>query len=280
MLRHFLLLVVFFSMNNILPSFSFSTSHLLIPLSQQKWRPKLNMALSDHMDILNDMIVVSLSNGISDGIAQFAESSSKKKWPSGFPATATATATAAAAVTASKTSKTITDTAADYEELESDPTIPFRLDLKRTRRFLIYGFCDGLVIHNWLIILEYLIKTTSESIINVVGPTVERVALDQLIFTPFWCIWFISCMTFISRHDGTSLKSLRANVKGGYMELLLITWSFFLPVSIFVYSSVPFESRVMAFSIANILYTILTSLWSQIRLNDAATTMVKGKSSS
>ena len=126
--------------------------------------------------------------------------------------------------------------------------------------------------------MEYLIKTTTGYVfVANVGATVERVALDQLLLTPVWCVWFISCMTFISKCDGTSSKSLRSNVSGAYMELLLFTWTFFLPVSIFVYSSVPFESRVLAFSAANILYTILTSLWSQVRLGDAAPIAIKTK---
>jgi len=221
--------------------------------------------------LLNDMIIVSLSNGLSDAIAQVTEYSSKKRLPYNG-VSSIATITAALRDGEEKVGKEVKE--AKDEEVEKT----FRINFKRLRRFLLYGFADGLVIHNWLIILEYLIKTTTGYVfVANVGATVERVALDQLLFTPFWCVWFISCMTFISKCDGTSSKSLRSNVSGAYMELLLFTWTFFLPVSIFVYSSVPFESRVLAFSAANILYTILTSLWSQVRLGDAAPIAIKTK---
>jgi len=210
-----------------------STTERCRPLDGDRKKQSIASALRMvHIpDLMKDMLVVSLSNGVSDGIAQFTE---KKKFRKDN----------------------------DGDSGEAD----LGIDLKRSRRFLMYGFLDGIVLHNWIIILEFLVKTIGD---DEVWGTAERVVLDQFVFTPFWCIWFISCMTLISRLDGTGFNSLRSNVKAGYFELLFLTWMFFFPVSIIVYGSIPIDSRVAAFSTANVLYTVLTSIWLNLRLGEA-----------
>jgi len=136
-------------------------------------------------------------------------------------------------------------------------------DFKRSKRFLLFGFMDGFVGHNWFILLDTIIRGSD------LTSTIERVGLDTVFFTPFWCTWFIVGMFFLTKLDKTAGEevTLLGNLKKGYKELLYLDLGFFLPVACIVYSQVPLEDRVTAFSLANLLYTALVSAWAKWRLD-------------
>ena len=104
------------------------------------------------------------------------------------------------------------------------------------------------------------------------------------VFTPLWCAWFLVGMGIL---EGSLTKKFTNNViSTEYKELLAIDvgwvfciihlfqsvfknkilqhlYRFFLPLSTVVYSIVPREARVFVFSVANLAYTSIVSLWNE-----------------
>lgn len=177
--------------------------------------------------VVRDMATVAVSSLISDTIAQSVESARKSSTG------------------------------------ESTIKMSEIIDFKRSKRFLAFGFMDGFVGHNWFILLDSIIRG------NDLQSTVERVGLDTVFFTPFWCTWFIVAMFCLTKLDKTAGEdvTLIGNLRMGYKELLYLDLGYFLPVACIVYSQVPLEDRVTAFSLANLLYTALVSAWAKWRLD-------------
>ena len=107
------------------------------------------------------------------------------------------------------------------------------IDRTRLLRFATFGFFDGAVGHSWFIALDSVIKGTG----NV--QVIEKIALDTLIYTPLWCLWFVVAQSLLKRNF-----DVITSVRNEWRELAWLDLGFFLPLSCIVYSVVPLESRV------------------------------------
>ena len=107
------------------------------------------------------------------------------------------------------------------------------IDRTRLLRFATFGFFDGAVGHSWFIALDNVIKGTG----NV--QVIEKIALDTLIYTPLWCLWFVVAQSLLKRNF-----DVITSVRNEWRELAWLDLGFFLPLSCIVYSVVPLESRV------------------------------------
>jgi len=179
--------------------------------------------------LLTDMTTVFISNTVSDCIAQYTE---KQK-----------------VIDVS----VLSADASPLETISDESNSGFNVG--RVIRFAIFGFFDGAVGHNWFIALDQVIQGTDGISI------VYKVIADTLVFTPVWVAWFLFAMGLL---EGNLQKKVTTNkLQSEYKELLYIDVGFFLPLSTVVYSIVPREARVLVFSIANLLYTSIVSLWNQ-----------------
>ena len=161
---------------------------------------------------LMDMMTVSVSNIVSDSIAQISEQRSK-----------------------------------------SSPI----LDPQRLLRFAVFGFFDGAVGHQWFLILNHFIPGTAPiDLLNVM-------TADIFIYTPIWCLWYLFGMSIL---QGKDAEHIITTIRQEFKELLGIDVLFFLPVSLLVFTTVPLNRRVLAFSFFELIYTAIVSHWSHEHL--------------
>jgi hypothetical protein len=127
----------------------------------------------------------------------------------------------------------VTERSSSSSESDRNP-----IDKYRLIRFAIFGFFDGAVGHAWFQTLDSIIKGSG----NV--QVIEKIALDTLIYTPTWCLWFVVAMSVLKRNF-----DVVSSVKNEWRELAWLDLGFFLPLSCFVYSLVPLELRVTGYII-------------------------------
>ena len=130
------------------------------------------------------------------------------------------------------------------------------IDKARLLRFATFGFFDGAVGHSWFIALDSVIRGSG----NV--QVIEKIALDTLVYTPLWCLWFVVAQSLLKRN-----YDVISSVRNEWRELAWLDLGFFLPLSCIVYSIVPLESRVTVFAVASVIYTVLVSLWNEQKKN-------------
>jgi hypothetical protein len=97
-------------------------------------------------------------------------------------------------------------------------------NMKRTLRFLIFGFFDGAVGHTWFYSLDEWIKghhwyevllrvvlDTTVSIryfhVNLLIVCVLKMEFLQ-VYTPIWCVWFLAMMTLLERGSLSGLRGI------------------------------------------------------------------------
>lgn len=212
-----------------------SPSHLsMSDLSVIQSAQDLYHQVLENNGLLTDMTTVLLSNTVSDCIAQYTEKQ-----------------------------KVIDVSLLSTADLPVEPTTfdsSLNLNIERVVRFAIFGFFDGAVGHNWFIALDQVIKGTDG--ISVV----YKVIADTVVFTPCWVAWFLLAMGLLEGNLQKKISTKKLQTE--YKELLFIDLGFFLPLSTVVYSVVPREARVLVFSIANLLYTSIVSLWNQKKVEE------------
>ncbi len=70
-----------------------------------------------------------------------------------------------------------------------------KLDYLRTSRFAVFGFFDGAVGHSWFHTLESYIP--DYRIVDIIA----RILADAVIYTPIWCLWFLTAMNCLERRS-------------------------------------------------------------------------------
>lgn len=69
-------------------------------------------------------------------------------------------------------------------------------DVARVARFGAFGAADGAVSHAWFLALD--------SVVGESGTTTEtllKVAADQLVYTPLFCVWFLSAFVLLEGRE-------------------------------------------------------------------------------
>ena len=132
-------------------------------------------------------------------------------------------------------------------------------DPRRLIRFATFGFLDGAVGHQWFLTLNHFIPGSTP--IDLVNAMVA----DVLIYTPLWCLWYLFGMSLLQGKDASQILS---TIRSEFKELLGIDILFFLPVSLVIYTTVPLNRRVLAFSFFELIYTIIVSHWSHEHLEE------------
>lgn len=133
-----------------------------------------------------------------------------------------------------------------------------RLDSARTARFATFGLFDGAVSHGWFLGLDAVVGESDGSL----AVTVAKVVADALVYTPFFCAWFLSAFVVL---EGKSVRTIPSVVREDFWELALGNYGFFLPITGLVYGYVPRDERVLAFGSASLVYTAILSAWNDAR---------------
>ena len=131
------------------------------------------------------------------------------------------------------------------------------LDWARVFRFGAFGAADGAVSHGWFWALDSVVGES-----GTLTETLIKVAADQLVYTPLFCVWFLAAFVVLEgRPAGTIPKVIRAE----WLELFRGNAGFFLPLTAFIYGLVPRDERVLAFGAGSLVYTWILSLWNSAR---------------
>ena len=157
--------------------------------------------------------------------------------------------------------------------LLEDPIKP-SYDTARTLRLSLFGLADGAVSHIWFLALDSVVGE-GQGLFD----TLLKTAADAFVYTPLWCAWFLAFMTiiepnpesiFINSDDSISnrFQSVFNVWSSDWFELFQGNLGFFLPLTSLIYGFVPREGRVLAFSVASLVYTIILSLWNESRGKD------------
>ena len=146
-----------------------------------------------------------------------------------------------------------------------------RFDAARTQRLALFGIADGAFYHTWFVVLDGLIGDGQGAI-----QTLSKTAADTLVYTPFWCAWFLLAMAVLESRDVHDVPEHLRRVPSiwcsDWQELVRGTVGFFLPFTAVIYGFVPIKQRVFAFGCLNLIYTTLLSMWNSnslpVALND------------
>jgi hypothetical protein len=135
-----------------------------------------------------------------------------------------------------------------------------RFDAARMQRLALFGIADGAFHHTWFVILDGLIGDGQGAI-----QTLSKTAADTLVYTPFWCAWFLLAMAVLESRDVNDVPAHLRRVPSiwcsDWQELVRGTVGFFLPFTAVIYGFVPLHQRVFAFGCLNLIYTTILSMW-------------------
>jgi hypothetical protein len=135
-----------------------------------------------------------------------------------------------------------------------------RFDAARTQRLALFGIADGAFHHTWFVVLDGLIGDGQGAI-----QTLSKTAADTLVYTPFWCAWFLLAMAVLESRDVHDVPAHLRRVPSiwcsDWQELVRGTVGFFLPFTAVIFGFVPLHQRVFAFGCLNLIYTTILSMW-------------------
>ena len=159
------------------------------------------------------------------------------------------------------------------------------LDVDRLKRFATFGAMDGAVSHWWYHYVEAeSAKWPAVSFLpEGPGRVAQMVAADMLVFSPFWCAFFLAAMTVLAWNQNTpgpgpGPKPPRGSLPNAVLVRLSNSWSTlylgdllaWIPLNSVLYGLVPADNRVQAFGVINLAYTAVLSWWSEKTRNAEA----------
>ena len=160
------------------------------------------------------------------------------------------------------------------------------LDVDRLKRFATFGAMDGAVSHWWYHFVEAeSAKWPAVSFLpEGPGRVAQMVAADMLVFSPFWCAFFLAAMTVLAWNQnppgpgGPGPKPPRGSLPNAVLVRLSNSWSTlylgdllaWIPLNSVLYGLVPADNRVQAFGVINLAYTAVLSWWSEKTRNAEA----------
>lgn len=140
-------------------------------------------------------------------------------------------------------------------------------DLGRLGRFATFGFFDGVVQHNWFVLLDFFIQ--GESMINVF----QRMLCEAVIYTPCWCLWFLLVMAILEQKKIKDIIPYITKKEGGWVELVILSSRFYIPLSFFVYFICPDDWRLATHAFSCLVFETIVSLWMNKTDGETSTTV-------
>jgi hypothetical protein len=180
------------------------------------------------------------------------------------------------------------------------------VSLTRLRRFATFGALDGVISHYWYRWLDDASSTwpsfaeittrgfASDNVADVltsavvtpdstaeISRVVEMVALDILVFSPWWCAMFLTSMAAMSHVENLDRESgwdntapstgkitstaaaVTRRLNSSWKQLYLGDLIAWIPLNCLLYGFVQVDHRVQAFGVINLLYTAVLSVWAE-----------------
>lgn len=193
----------------------------------------------------------------------------------------------------------------EWDTLCVEPLEQGQMSVNRLRRFAAFGALDGVISHYWYRWLDdaasgwpSLIEITTNGVssandasfvsvntltdtavtqittTDAVSRTVEMVAADMLVFSPWWCALFLSSMAAMSHWEtkdssdesktvNTTLNAINRRLTSSWKQLYMGDLLVWIPLNGMLYGLVPVDHRVQAFGVINLLYTAVLSFWAE-----------------
>jgi len=125
-----------------------------------------------------------------------------------------------------------------------------KLEWGRVGRFCIIGSClVAPTIRVWYLTMEKIVGP-SASILN----TVKKLALDQLLFAPFFQIPILSAVGLLQGH---SLSQIKERIENMWMDIVLIGWKIWPMAQLLNFYFVPFLLRPLFVSVVSLLWNTI-----------------------
>ncbi|KAJ2895119.1 vacuolar membrane protein [Zalerion maritima] len=133
-------------------------------------------------------------------------------------------------------------------------SLPPPFDFERLTRFMAYGFFMAPLQFRWFKQLEVWFPITKEA---AFGPAMKRVAVDQLVFSPFGIACFFTAMTVA---EGGGKKAVQQKLRDMYFPTLKANYYLWPAVQIINFRFMPVQLQLPFVSTVGIAWTAYLSL--------------------
>lgn len=131
----------------------------------------------------------------------------------------------------------------DEDLIPDSSTLPPPFDFERLARFAGYGFFMAPVQLKWFQFLTRAFPTQKGS---ALGPTLKRVALDQLVFAPCGIALFFTVMTIA---EGGGRRAVGQKMRDMYLPTLKANFIIWPAVQVINFRLMPIQFQVVSLSL-------------------------------
>ncbi|POR33512.1 Protein sym1 [Tolypocladium paradoxum] len=142
----------------------------------------------------------------------------------------------------------------DRDLIPNSKALPPPFDFERLTRFMAYGFCVAPLQFRWFKFLERAFPMTKTS---ALGPALQRVVFDQLVYAPFGVGLFFVAMTIA---EGGGRRAITNKLRDMYVPTLKANYVVWPAVQIVNFRLMPVMFQLPFVSTIGIAWTAYLSL--------------------
>ncbi|RDW85805.1 hypothetical protein BP5796_04130 [Coleophoma crateriformis] len=142
----------------------------------------------------------------------------------------------------------------ETELIPDSKTLPPPFDFERTTRFMAYGFMMAPVQLKWFQFLTRAFPITKTS---AFGPSMKRMAMDQLVFAPVGIAVFFTAMSLA---EGASRRQITHKLRDMYLPTLKANYMVWPLVQVINFRVMPVQFQLPFVSTIGIAWTAYLSL--------------------
>ncbi|CAK7203992.1 hypothetical protein SEUCBS139899_006743 [Sporothrix eucalyptigena] len=143
----------------------------------------------------------------------------------------------------------------DPDLLPASKMLPPPFDFERLTRFMAYGFGMAPIQFKWFQFLSRTFPIIPGA--SAVGPTLKRVAMDQLIFAPLGIAWFFTVMTVT---EGGGRRAVQTKLRDMFVPTLKANFTVWPAVQLINFRLMPVPFQLPFVSTVGIAWTAYLSL--------------------
>ncbi|CAK7213656.1 hypothetical protein SBRCBS47491_001879 [Sporothrix bragantina] len=143
----------------------------------------------------------------------------------------------------------------DPELIPASKMLPPPFDFERLTRFMAYGFGMAPIQFKWFQFLSRTFPIVKGA--SAVGPTLKRVAMDQLVFAPLGIAWFFTVMTVT---EGGGRRAVQIKLRDMFVPTLKANFTVWPAVQLINFRLMPVPFQLPFVSTVGIAWTAYLSL--------------------
>ncbi|CAK7233997.1 hypothetical protein SCUCBS95973_008786 [Sporothrix curviconia] len=143
----------------------------------------------------------------------------------------------------------------DPELIPASKMLPPPFDFERLTRFMAYGFGMAPIQFKWFQFLSRTFPIVAGA--SAVGPTLKRVAMDQLVFAPLGIAWFFTVMTVT---EGGGRRAVQTKLRDMFVPTLKANFTVWPAVQLVNFRLMPVPFQLPFVSTVGIAWTAYLSL--------------------